>query len=456
MIMKRKSFRGSFGRISGVVLLCCLVTAFTIISLFESKKTTKGFAASVKEKAIEFQASLSAPPPVEVEGRESHDDAVKKKSPSPASSPMNGSLKMNMKGSDIDTNIHPIDDSLPAPPKRLCGRDEIRKGFWTKHVYQDGLAYDPKQVHQLNDIAYCQRHLDVDTNGAWHTWRWVPSNSTDAPTVGNLGCEMTRWNKNEFCSLIRDHYTTSASAKTNITTTATNGNGAIPTILITGDSLSSEQYISVIGLLGMPKGDYPASNKAMRRGIQDLACNGTFRLAHNRRNRLEKLGEVLNARKPTIVVFNRGAHYANDTILEQDMRRNIADLNKWQKGWCVATGTPCRLFYRTTAPGHRNCSQFTEPVNDAVHMEEYVAQSDIYNWNKFQHQNELMQNWFDEAGLDYQVIDAYDLMLLRPDNHLNPDTGDCSHNCVPGKPDVYNELILHYLKLSFANGEKNR
>jgi hypothetical protein len=63
MIMKRKSFRGSFGRISGVVLLCCLVTAFTIISLFESKKTTKGFAASVKEKAIEFQASLSAPPP---------------------------------------------------------------------------------------------------------------------------------------------------------------------------------------------------------------------------------------------------------------------------------------------------------------------------------------------------------------------------------------------------------
>jgi hypothetical protein len=264
---------------------------------------------------------------------------------------------------------------------------------------------------------------------------------------------MTRWNKNEFCSLMRDHYTTTTTTtttKTNSTITTTNGssNGGIPTILITGDSLSREHHISVIGLLGMPKGDNPASFQAMHAGIQSLACNGTFELAHNRRNKLEKLGQDLNNRKPTIVVFNRGAHYENDIILEQGMRRNIADLNKWQKGWCVQTGTPCRLFFRTTTPGHRNCSQFkNEPVNDAVYMEEYIAQSDIFNWNKNKHQNELMLSWFDKAGLDYQVIDGYDLMLLRPDSHLDPDR-DCSHNCLPGKPDVYNELLLHYLKLS--------
>ena len=146
-----------------------------------------------------------------------------------------------------------------------------------------------------------------------------------------------------------------------------NHNGAIPTILITGDSLSSEHYTSLVALLGMPKGqDSPSSFRAMHGGIRALACNGTFQLAHNRRNRLEKLGQDLNNQKPTIVVFNRGAHYANDTILEQDMRRNIADLNKWQKGWCVQTGTPCRLFFRTTTTGHPNCSQFKEPVNDAV------------------------------------------------------------------------------------------
>jgi hypothetical protein len=178
--MKRKSFCGCFGHISGVELLCCVVTAFTIISPIESNKTIKDFAASVKEKAIEFQASLLAPP-VEEEGWESHHDAIKKKSPSPASLPMNGSLKTNTKGSDIDTNIHHIDDSLPAPPKRPCGRDEIRKGFWKKHVCQDSLACDPKQVHQPKDIAHCQRHLDADANAAWHAWRWAPSNSTNAP-----------------------------------------------------------------------------------------------------------------------------------------------------------------------------------------------------------------------------------------------------------------------------------
>jgi hypothetical protein len=359
------------------------------------------------------------------------------------------------KGSVIDkssttTTIHPI-DSLPALPNRLCGRDEIRKGFWKKHVYQEGLAYNPNQVPQLHDNTRC--HFDVDANGAWHTWRWVPFNSTDA-VVGTQACEMTRWNKNEFCTVMRDHYT-SSSTKTNTTTTTTNDNGAIPTILITGDSLSSEHYISVLGLLGMPKGDDPASFRAMHGGIQDLACNGTFQLAHNRRNKLEKLGKDLDKRKPTIVVFNRGAHYENDTILEQGMRRNIADLKKWQKGWCVQTGTPCRLFFRTTTPGHVNCSRFNnEPVNDVAYMEEYVAQSDTHNWFKFRHQNELMLSWFDEAGLDYQVIDGYDLMILRPDNHMDPDR-DCSHNCLPGKPDVYNELLLHYLKLSVV-GAKNR
>jgi hypothetical protein len=100
------------------------------------------------------------------------------------------------------------------------------------------------------------------------------------------------------------------------------------------------------------------------------------------------------------------------------------------------------------APGILNCSQFNnEPVNDVARMKEHVAQSDIYHWNKFQHQNELMLSWFNEAGLDYQVIDGHDLMLLRPDSHASPDI-DCMHNCLPGKPDVYNDILLHYLKLS--------
>ena len=63
-----------------------------------------------------------------------------------------------------------------------------------------------------------------------------------------------------------------------------------------------------------------------------------------------------------------------------------------------------------------------------------------------------MLTWFDKAGLACQVIDACNLLLLRPDNHKDPDR-DCLHNCVPGEPDVCTELLLHCLQLSFDVGE---
>ena len=50
------------------------------------------------------------------------------------------------------------------------------------------------------------------------------------------------------------------------------------------------------------------------------------------------------------------------------------------------------------------------------------------------------------GSLTYRVIDTYHLNMLRPDEH-RAHTNDCLHNCYPGKMDVQNQLLLHFLKM---------
>jgi hypothetical protein len=68
-----------------------------------------------------------------------------------------------------------------------------------------------------------------------------------------------------------------------------------------------------------------------------------------------------------------------------------------------------------------------------------------YNWNQFKQQNQLVLRLLKESKVDHHVIDAYEINILRPDQHVDPNR-DCLHNCLPGKVDVYNQLLLHFLK----------
>ena len=81
-------------------------------------------------------------------------------------------------------------------------------------------------------------------------------------------------------------------------------------------------------------------------------------------------------------------------------------------------------------------------VND---LKNYDNVTIHYHWYDFQHQNLLMVDHLKRAGLDFEVIDAYYINILRPDEH-RVQSGDCLHNCYPGKMDVYNQLLLHYLR----------
>ena len=67
--------------------------------------------------------------------------------------------------------------------------------------------------------------------------------------------------------------------------------------------------------------------------------------------------------------------------------------------------------------------------------------------NDYQRQNnlilEILRQGLGDDG--FEILDAYYLNVLRPDEH-RAHQGDCLHNCYPGKMDVYNQLLLHYLR----------
>jgi hypothetical protein len=76
----------------------------------------------------------------------------------------------------------------------------------------------------------------------------------------------------------------------------------------------------------------------------------------------------------------------------------------------------------------------------------YGNQTINFHWYDFQRQNNLVLRELEASGLDYNIIDGYHLNILRPDEHRTH-TGDCLHNCYPGKMDVYNQLLLHFLRM---------
>lgn len=257
----------------------------------------------------------------------------------------------------------------------------------------------------------------------WQTWAWQPYDRT---------CSLTNWNDNDFCRLMN-----------------------MSTISIIGDSLSWEQYSSLLQLLGQKvrQTDQHKSKSENRNHIQ-VACGTNTRIIFRNDPRLSFLTDAIRADFPLVLILNRGAHYVNDTELRSSIQNNVPELRNWQKT-CQRMGLRCHLYWRTTVPGHPRCTEFNEstPFGDLEAMEDRIFDLSNYNnvtinyhWQDFARQNELILHELESSGLDYNVIDGYHVNILRPDEHRSRD-GDCLHNCYPGKMDVYNQLLLHFLRM---------
>lgn len=310
----------------------------------------------------------------------------------------------------------------------LCPRESVRDGHWVPKTL-DSPPYIPRTVHLRCPV---DGYDYENPTGPWNTYEWTPHNSS---------CQFAAWSPNSFCDLL-----------------------PYSTVSIMGDSLSWEHYSSLLQQLGakVHQTDQFRSRDEERNHVQ-MACMEKGQMRATKfvwRNvadlNASVVADSIQADFPTVLILNTGAHYRNDTDLIHGLQQTLPVLKQW-KSDCAKRQLKCHLFWRSTVPGHPNCANFTEPVNDFQRMEAFVASPNSYDnetwkykwkWYDFQRQNQLVQNELDDFsksnGLPYQVLDAYDINLLRPDGH-RWHQNDCLHNCYPGKVDVYSRLLFHFL-----------
>jgi hypothetical protein len=322
----------------------------------------------------------------------------------------------------INRTVAEEEESTPWYRPDLCRRDEIIDGRWVPE-HLDRPPYIPTVVH-----LRCYPRESFYSKGGWDTYRWVPKNSENEKDQ----CDFGKWRRETYCAVLK-----------------------YATVMIVGDSLSWEHYASLVQLLGVHTHQgYQHMSRELRTNIGQAVCGGRSRVVYRRDDRLSQLHHALLENEtsvPQVLVLNRGAHYDNDTVLLENVRENLAVVEKWQDR-CDELGIKCHFFWRTTVPGHPGCWNDTTPENDKAAIEARIGNLSLYDevkityhWYDFQHQNELVEKELKSRGIRYRILDAYHLNVLRPDEH-RAHQGDCLHSCYPGKMDVYSRLMLHYLR----------
>ena len=145
------------------------------------------------------------------------------------------------------------------------------------------------------------------------------------------------------------------------------------TVAIVGDSISFAFYMSLSHLLGVPM-----ANPLVREGNAirtSEVCGGSSTLVARRDFYLDTVQSMVDEYSPDVLVLNRGAHYKPDEELIAHLENTVfPQLHKWQSK-CRANNKDCYLIWRTTVPGHPNCTSYTQPSTSIAEMEELVKSS---------------------------------------------------------------------------------
>ncbi|GKY92926.1 hypothetical protein MPSEU_000261600 [Mayamaea pseudoterrestris] len=315
--------------------------------------------------------------------------------------------------------IHQVENTAITRINSLCSRKQIQNGQWHK-IRLDKPPYVPPNISKFLCMpidAYQQDYFD--------TYEWKP-----------LGeCEFLPFNATQFCSLLVNQ-----------------------SVLFMGDSLTQESMFSLGELLQLKTS--PSDSLEMPIYNFSSACRNTVSLSFRRDDFLNptKVAWELHDKQPSVAVLNRGAHYVNDDTLLQDMNETVQHVSNWQED-CRQRNQQCLLVWRTSVPGHPNCASFHAPSTNRTLMEHLIQtsrQAKKYHWNDFDRQNQLIEAILQQSNVEYEMLDAYDVNILRPDNH-RASLKDCLHSCMGSKLDVYAQLLLHILqrKRANANGVAN-
>ena len=121
------------------------------------------------------------------------------------------------------------------------------------------------------------------------------------------------------------------------------------------------------------------------------------------------VGAVFDSFRPTLILLNRGAHYAPDVEYVQGWEAALA--------YIARVAPSARVIVRNTPAGHVGCANATGPLTKpAVHALPH-------SWGNFSRQNALLRTLAVAHGVAY--LDFATPTLLRPDMHMN--ARDCFH-----------------------------
>ena len=292
-----------------------------------------------------------------------------------------------------------------SPRDQYCGRSDIRQGEWMR---------------------------EDDTE----PYRW---------SVVDNNCQYNEvFQPDSFCSLMENQV-----------------------ILFLGDSLSRESWLSLKILTNGQSG--PQRNKFSK--AQALSCSNTVEINFWMSNRLNDLQHEIDdwsegpielhnsslAHFPTAIVMNTGAWYQSDDVYSSVMVEALEYVRVWQELCRADTGSVCPFVWRTTPPGMPGCMEYHQPMNNITLAEELLvagtsandeeAMHFKYHWSSFREQNLIAEELLERSGLDYVIIDGYEIGITRPDNHKSET--DCLHHPEENLevPHAWNTVLLHYLGL---------
>ena len=322
---------------------------------------------------------------------------------------------------DLTGHVASGDETKNPPPKKntnLCPIQDLKNGRFINQTFNRPLFTPRRGEVQQNT---CNPTL-FRPNQTFHNYVWEPS------AVHLKGCTYVSFDKDSYCRIMRNR-----------------------TIAIIGDSISLDHFLSLSHLLGVPHALPKVKNRnALLKShvcndmsnsgvvsndndsVSDNANDGSNRngagststLLGKRDFYLNAVKDIANEYFPDVLVLNRGAHYVSDDELLGHLNNTLfSQLNDWQER-CRSNDKRCLLIWRTSVPGHPNCTQFTKPSDSVKEMEELILQGP-FHWAKFKDQNELVLEAFQRTNLSYEVMDSYHVNILRPDLHRHKH--DCLH-----------------------------
>ncbi|KAK6266350.1 hypothetical protein QUC31_017187 [Theobroma cacao] len=252
-------------------------------------------------------------------------------------------------------------------------------------------------------------------------------------------------------------------------------------IMFVGDSVGYNQWLSLVCMLhsAVPKAKYLLETKGGLSTLTFPAHNVSVMFSRNdflvdivddKNERILKLDSIANGgqiwKNVDVLVFNTwneglqtGKKQSWDVIEEGNARHKDIDrlaafekaLNTWAK-WVNSTVDPkkTKILFQGVSPDHANSRDWADP--NAKNCKGQTRPVAGHNYPGGRHRGEaILDKVLGRISKSVRLLNVTALSQLRKDGHpssygSSKGAVDCTHWCLPGVPDAWNELLSATLR----------